>query len=169
MTPNTPIPAPISEEHDSCVSRSTLTHRLILPVDANHHGTLYAGSLMRMALEAAYATAFRSVGHTANLLLRRVLSLECYRPVPVGSMIEIRGTVLHLTRAYLVTGLISSPLSGQKSPWMDGLLGFVQVDAEGRPAEFPDDLAITPPEEQWQALHQRMLKLLRIRGRNGVD
>ncbi|HEV3415407.1 MAG TPA: acyl-CoA thioesterase [Pirellulales bacterium] len=151
------------------MSRSTLTHRLVLPADANHHGTLYAGSLMRIALEAAYATAFRSVGHTANLLLRRVLSLECYRPVPVGSMIEIRGTVLHLTRAYLVTGLISSPLSGQKSPWMDGLLGFVQVDAEGRPAEFPDDLAITPPEEQWQALHQRMLKLLRIRGRNGVD
>jgi acyl-CoA thioesterase YciA len=169
MTPNTPIPAPISGEHDACVSRSTLTHRLILPADANHHGTLYAGSLMRIALEAAYATAFRSVGHTANLLLRRVLSLECYRPVPVGSMIEIRGTVLHLTRAYLVTGLISSPLSGQKSPWMDGLLGFVQVDAEGRPAEFPDDLAITPPEEHWQALHQRMLKLLRIRGRNGVD
>ena len=36
----------------------TYTHRLILPVDANHHGTLYAGSLLRIALEAAYATAF---------------------------------------------------------------------------------------------------------------
>jgi acyl-CoA thioesterase YciA len=147
----------------------TLTHRLILPADANHHGTLYAGSLMRIALEAAYNTAYCQVGDTANLLLRRVLALECYRPVPVGSMVEIRGTVLHLTRAYLVAGLISSPLPGQRSPWMDGLFGFVQVDAEGRPAEFPDELAITPPDEDWQSLHQRMLKLLRIRGRNGID
>ena len=37
----------------------TLTHRLILPRDANHHGTLYAGVLLSLALEAAYATAFR--------------------------------------------------------------------------------------------------------------
>jgi acyl-CoA thioesterase YciA len=151
------------------MSATTLTHRLILPVDANHHGTLYAGSLMRIALEAAYSTASRCVGDTANLLLRRVLSLECYRPVPVGSHVEIRGTVLHLTRAYLVTGLISSPLPGQKSPWMDGLLGFVQVDDEGRPAEFPDDLTIQPPPEAWHSLQQRMQKLLRIRGRNGWD
>ena len=57
----------------------TLTHRLILPVDTNHHGTLYAGSLLRIALEAAYNTAFRFIGHEANLLLRRVLTVECYK------------------------------------------------------------------------------------------
>jgi acyl-CoA thioesterase YciA len=151
------------------VTHTTLTHRLILPVDANHHGTLYAGSLMRIALEAAYTTANCAVGETANLLLRRVLSIECYRPVPVGSMVEVRGTILHLTRAYLVAGLISSPLPGQKSPWMDGLFGFVQVDAEGRPAEFPDDLAMATPTKEWHSLQQRMQKLLRIRGRNGLD
>src|SRR5438270_6513628 len=98
MTPNSP--SPTTDDGRTGVTATTLTHRLILPADANHHGTLYAGSLMRIALEAAYTTAFRAVGDTANLLLRRVLSLECYRPVPVGSMIEIRGTVLHLTRAY---------------------------------------------------------------------
>ena len=30
-------------------------------------------------------------------------------------------------------------------------------------------VTMTPPGEQWQSLHQRMQKLLRIRGRNGVD
>ncbi len=169
MTPTNPNPTRVVDNGRSAASVVTLTHKLILPADTNHHDTLYAGSLMRIALEAAYNTAFRAVGNTANLLLRRVLALECYRPVPVGSMVEIRGTVLHLTRAYLVTGLISSPLAGQRSPWMDGLFGFVQVDADGRPAEFPDDLAIDPPEGDWQPLQQRMLKLLRIRGRNGMD
>ncbi len=31
----------LSGEH--ALSAVTVTHRLILPVDANHHGTLYAG------------------------------------------------------------------------------------------------------------------------------
>ncbi len=158
-----------SDECLPAVAQATLTHRLILPVDSNHHGTLYAGSLMRIALEAAYTTAFNAVGSTANLLLRRVLSLECYRPVPVGSMVEIKGAVLHLTRAYLVAGLIASPLAGQKSPWMDGLFGFVQVDSEGRPAEFPNDLALTGAAKGWRSLDLRMQKLLKIRGRNGLD
>ena len=147
----------------------TLTHRLVLPADANHHGSLYAGSLLRIALEAAYATAARCVGYEANIMLRRVLSLECYRPVPVGSLVEIQGTVLHLTRAYMVTGLIGSPLRGQKSPWMDGLMGFVQVDQAGRAAEFPVEVELSPPDASWDSLLERMQKLLKIRGRNGVD
>ena len=70
----------------------TQFHRLILPADANHHGTLYAGSLLRLALEAGYATAWKHVGTEANLVLRRVLNLECLRPVPVGTVIEIEGS-----------------------------------------------------------------------------
>jgi acyl-CoA hydrolase len=147
----------------------TLTHRLILPVDSNHHGTLYAGSLMRIALEAAYGTANCFIGQDANLLLRRVLSIECYKPVPQGSFVEIRGCVLHVTRAYLVAGLISSPLPKQTGPWMDGLFGFAQVDKNGRAIEFPGDLSIDAPTAEWRKLHERMKKLLRIRGRNGSE
>jgi acyl-CoA thioesterase YciA len=145
----------------------TYTHRLILPADANHHGTLYAGSLMRIALEAAYATAFRAIGDDANLLLRRVLNLECYRPVPVGSMIEIRGVPLHITRAYLIVGMIGTPLPGNTNPWMDGLMGFVQVDDQGRLAELPEDLSLAEPAKEWHPLRERMRRLLKVRVRNG--
>jgi len=143
----------------------TCTHRLVLPVDTNHHGTLYAGSLLRIALEAAYVTAHQAIGSGANLLLRRVLSLECHRPVPVGSMVEIRGVPLHLTRAYLVVGLVGMPLAEDDGPWMDGLMGFVQVDDAGQPAAFPTELP-TPPvadDSDWQELRERMEKLLRVR------
>ena len=85
----------------------TLSHRLILPADANHHGTLYAGSLLRLALEAGYATAWRFVGAGANLVLRRVLNLECLRPVPVGTVVEIQGHVLH--RSQVETGFFVTP------------------------------------------------------------
>ena len=52
-------------------------------------------------------------------------------------MIELQGTVLHLTRAYLVVGVIGSPLKGEDGPWMDALMGFVQVDDAGQPAPLP--------------------------------
>src|SRR5215813_586090 len=124
---------------------------------------------MRIALEAAYGTAFRFIGHDANLLLRRVLSIECYKPVPQGSFVEIRGTILHVTRAYLVTGLIGVLFPGKNGPWMEGMMGFVQVNENGRATEFPGDLTVKTPTAEWAKMHERMKKLLRIRGRNEAE
>src|SRR3954470_18446263 len=117
---------------------STASHKLVLPADANHHGTLYAGAMLRFALEAGYATAWKHVGPDANLVLRRVLNLECLRPVPVGTVIEIEGVVLHRTRAYLVTGLLGTPLKKGDGPWLEALLGFAQVDDAGKVDALPE-------------------------------
>lgn len=147
----------------------TLTHRLILPTDANHYGTLYAGSLLRITLEAAYATAWRHIGTQANLVLRRVLNLECLRPVPIGAVIEIQGAVLHRAHAYLVTGLVGMPLHPGEGPWMEALLGFAQVDEQGRVAELPTQAPAADrlEGENWQRLQERLGKLLRIKKEMG--
>ena len=79
----------------------TLTHRLVLPRDANHHGTLYAGVLLSLSLEAGYATAFRAAGLNANLVLKRVLDLRCYEPVSVGRVVQIRGREIQIGRAHV--------------------------------------------------------------------
>ncbi len=141
----------------------TTSHRLVLPADANHYGTLYAGSLLRYALEAAYATACRTVGPDGNLMLRRVLSLECRRSVPVGSLVEIRGAVLQVKQGYLVAGVVGMPLEGHTLPWMDGLLGFAQVDAAGLPAVFPRPIDATEGP-LWKPLLDRLEKLTPVRG-----
>ncbi len=107
----------------------TLTHRLILPRDANHHGTLYAGVLMSLALEAGYAAAYRAAGQTANLVLKRVLDLRCYEPVAVGHVVEIRGIEVRRARAMVVVAVYGTPLPHRTGPWMDGLMQFVQVDS----------------------------------------
>jgi acyl-CoA hydrolase len=140
-------------------------HRLILPADANHKNTLYAGSLLRLALEAGYATAWKNVGAQANLVLRRVLNLECLRPVPVGTVIEIEGAVIHRTQAYLVAGLIGTPLEGGQGPWLEALLGFAQVDEAGRPDALPEGAGDgeVPDADHWRRLNQRLQKLLRVR------
>jgi acyl-CoA thioesterase YciA len=143
----------------------TLTHRLVLPRDANHHGTLYAGTLLALALEAGYATAFRAAGLNANLVLKRVLDLRCYEPVPVGQVVQIRGRQIHRGSAQIVVALWGTPLPDRSAPWMDGVMQFVQVDESGRPEpleEEPDDqpIIVDPP---WSGLQERTRKLLRVR------
>ena len=143
----------------------TQYHRLIVPADSNHHGTLYAGSLLRLALEAGYAAAWKHVGIEANLVLRRVLNLECLRPVPVGTVIEIEGAILHRSQAYLVTGLIGKPLAPGQGPWLEGLLGFAQVDTAGKVNALPEGAgpAETPDSADWRRLSERLNKLLHLR------
>jgi acyl-CoA thioesterase YciA len=143
----------------------TLTHRLVLPRDANHHGTLYAGTLLAFALEAGYATAFHAAGLNANLVLKRVLDLRCYEPVLVGQVIQIQGRQVHRGSAQIVVGLWGTPRTGLTAPWMDGIMQFVQIDASGRPQPFdeePDHFPV-PLASPWSALHDRARKLLRVR------
>ena len=144
----------------------TLTHRLILPRDANHHGTLYAGTLMSLVLEAGYATAYRAAGRSANLVLKRVLDVRCYEPVSIGQVIEIRGQEVHRARAQVVVALFGSPLPSRRKPWVDSLMQFVQVDAAGRPeplADEPDDARFVDLAPEWQDLRDRARQLLAIR------
>jgi len=144
----------------------TLTHRLVLPRDANHHGTLYAGALLALALEAGYATAFRAAGLNANLVLKRVLDLRCYEPVPVGQVVQIRGRQIHRGSAQIVVALWGTPLPDRLAPWMDGVMQFVQVDECGRPEpleEEPDDQPMIIDEPPWSGLQERTRKLLRVR------
>jgi acyl-CoA thioesterase YciA len=143
----------------------TLTHRLVLPRDANHHGTLYAGVLLSLSLEAGYATAFRAAGLNANLVLKRVLDLRCYEPVSIGRVVQIRGREIHRARAQIVVGLWGTDDANPTSPWMDGLMQFVQVDASGRPEpldEEPDDEPIML-DSPWYQLRERARKLLHVR------
>lgn len=143
----------------------TLTHRLILPRDANHHGTLYAGMLLSLSLEAGYATAYRAVGDSANLVLKRVLDLRCYEPVTIGRVVEIRGVEVHRARAMVVVALVGTPLSGRSGPWMDGLMQFVQIDESGRPEPLEGEPLdeVAPLDPPWALLRERSRKLLAIR------
>jgi acyl-CoA hydrolase len=143
----------------------TLTHRLVLPRDANHHGTLYAGTLLSLALEAGYSSAYRAAGLDANLVLKRVLDLRCYVPVPIGRVIQIRGRQIHRGAAQIVVALWGTPLGGQSGPWMDGLMQFVHVSPDGSPEPLADD-PIDIPEalnHPWSRLHERTRKLLHVR------
>jgi hypothetical protein len=87
------------------------------------------------------------------------LNLECLRPVPVGTVIEFEGAVLHRTQAYLVAGLVGMPLEEGQGPWLEALVGFAQVDEAGRPDALPEGAGpgVAPDAVNWRRLDVRLL------------
>jgi acyl-CoA thioesterase YciA len=149
-------------------AEATSTHHLVLPRDANHHGTFYAGAILSLALEAGYAAAYRSAGAGGNLVLKRVLDLRCYYPVPVGQVVEVQGLCVWGTQTQLVIALFGLPILERTGPWCDSLMQFVQVDHFGRPEVLPEAsrLSIVREnvlEEPWRTLRDRATRLLALR------
>ena len=72
---------------------TTASHKLVLPSDANHHGTLYAGAMLRFVLEAGYATAWKHIGTDANLITAPAWPAH---PAFLARFLEALGTSIHL-------------------------------------------------------------------------
>ena len=89
--------------------------------------------------------------------------------MPVGSVSEIQGVVLHHARAYVVTGLVGTPIKPEEGPWLEALLGFAHVNDEGRPTGIPGTVSAdqaeleVPHVEPWPRLSARLRKMLRVR------
>ena len=83
----------------------------------------------------------------------------------VGRVVQIQGREIHRARAHIIVGLWGSPGRDAETPWMDGLMQFVQVDGNGRPEPLDDrpeyePIALDPP---WSRLRDRARALQRIR------
>ena len=52
-----------------------------------------------------------------------------------------------------------------QGPWLEALLGFAQVDEDGRPDALPEGAgpAEVPDGAAWKKLGERLEKLLRLR------
>jgi hypothetical protein len=61
--------------------------------------------------------------------------------------------------------LVGVPWDADTGPWVEALLGFAQVDADGKLAHFPRNLPELrqPPGAIWTRLESRLKKLLRLR------
>ena len=94
-----------------------------------------------------------------------MIDVECYYPAPIGTVVEIVGAAIHQTQAYLVIGLVGTPLAGRTGPWMDGMMGFVQIDENSKPVGIPSDAhAVEPPfGDEWTKLKERLQHRLAMR------
>ena len=107
---------------------------LILPVNANHHGTLFAGQGLQMLAKTAFLAA-RDLAQR-ECLMAGVTRVDFLAPVPVGHQLTLRAWVSRIGRSSMtvcVTGLADLPGTPPEEV-MKAIFEMVAVDADGRPS-----------------------------------
>lgn len=115
----------------------TETTQLVLPAQANHYGTLFAGEALSMMTSAAYAIASRRA--RGNVVLASVGEVQFIAPVPVGRLLTLRAAILHVGRSAIrveVTGLSEDPQSDLATEVARGQFNMVAVNDRGRPRKI---------------------------------
>jgi len=109
------------------------TRELVLPVRANHHGTLFAGQGLQLMAQAAFLAA-RGLAQR-EVVMASVTGVDFMAPVPVGSQLTLRAWVSRVGRSSMtvcVTGLADQPAIAPEEV-LKGVFEMVAVDAAGRP------------------------------------
>ncbi|CAM3987396.1 acyl-CoA thioesterase [Paracidovorax anthurii] len=110
------------------------SHALVLPAQANHRGTLFAGHGLQWMSQAAFLAARGRAGR--EVVMAGVTGVRFIAPVPVGRQLTLRARVSRVGRTSMtvcVTGLSTGP-GGACEEALSGVFEMVAVDAAGRPA-----------------------------------
>ncbi|KPU97380.1 thioesterase [Variovorax paradoxus] len=113
---------------------TTELRELVLPVHANHRGTLFAGQGLQLMSKTAFLAA-RGLAQR-EVVMAGVTGVDFLAPVPVGHQLLLRGWVSRIGRSSMtvcVTGLADVP-GVPAEEVLKGVFEMVAVDAAGRPA-----------------------------------
>ncbi|MDO5691653.1 MAG: hotdog domain-containing protein [Pseudomonadota bacterium] len=108
-------------------------HELVLPVMANHHGTLFAGQGLQLMAKAAFLSA-RGLARR-EVVMAGVTGIDFMAPVPVGCTLTLRAWISRVGRSSMtvcVNGLTEAP-GAPREEALKGVFEMVAVDARGRP------------------------------------
>ncbi len=113
----------------------TKMSRVVFPKQANQRGALFGGELMAWMDEVAGVTARRFAG--CDIVTAAVEKIQFYRPIPVGSFVDVTGEVVHVGHTSMrirVAATMEDPDGGEEETRMaDAVFIYVAVDEEGRP------------------------------------
>jgi len=112
---------------------TTEIRELVLPVHANHRGTLFAGQGLQLMTKAAFLAA-RGLAQR-EVVMAGVTSVAFLAPVPVGYQLLLRGWVSRIGRCSMtvcVTGIADVP-GVPAEEVLKGVFEMVAVNAAGRP------------------------------------
>jgi acyl-CoA hydrolase len=135
------------EKKSSSNSRTTKT-TLIMPQDANQHGTLFGGKLMAHIDSVAAISAMR---HARELVVTASTdSVDFLHPIKLGDSITVEGfvTSTHLTSMEVFVKVVSEGLlSSEKIVCATAFLTFVALGNNGKPIEVPEIYPETETEK----------------------
>jgi len=137
-------PCPMSQ------SRSIMTE-LVFPTDANHHGTMFGGTLMKYIDKISAISATR---HSRKPVVTASSdSLDFLSPITIGEAVELEAFVTWTHRSSMEVYVVvraENLFTGERRVTCTAFSTFVAVDENGRPIPVPP---VLPENEAEQKLH----------------
>jgi len=122
---------------------------MVLPNDANVHGSVLGGRVMHL-MDVCAAVAANRHSHS-GVVTAAVDGMEFLGPVPVGHLLVLKASVNFAARTSMEVGVkvwAEDPRTGERRHTSSAFLTFVAVDREGRPVEVPPVLPETEEEKR---------------------
>ncbi len=122
---------------------------MMLPGDANPHGQVHGGAIMKLVDTAAAAVAHRHA--RSHVATARVDSMSFLAPVEVGDLVTFKASVNAVWHTSMEIGVrveSENLLSGKVTHTSSAYLVLVAVDNDLRPRPVPPLLTQTPDEQR---------------------
>jgi acyl-CoA hydrolase len=147
-------------------SRITLA-QLMGPPDANIHGNVHGGNIMKLMDEAGASAAIRHAARqVVTVAVDQVLFLE---PIHLGDLVTLQADLTYVGRSSMevrIVVLAENLLTGAHTRTNTAYFVYVALDEHGRPVAVPPLLLETDEERQeWDAAEERQAYRLSQRQR----
>jgi acyl-CoA hydrolase len=129
---------------------------LVLPNDANVHGSVLGGRVMHLMDICAAMAALRHAH--CGVVTASVDEIEFLHPVPVGRLLILRASVNYAARTSMEVGVkvwSEDTATGERKHTSSAFLTFVAVDKAGRPVPVPPVLPESDEEKRRLAAAER--------------
>jgi acyl-CoA hydrolase len=130
---------------------------LMGPADANLHGNVHGGNIMKLMDEAGASAAMR---HSRNAVVTVAVDQVLFRePIHLGDLVSLTAELTYVGRTSMETRLevtAQNLLTERSTHTNTAYFVYVAIDEHGKPAPVPP-LEITTPDEQrqWEAAKAR--------------
>jgi len=129
-------------------SQATIS-QVMLPTDANAHGNVHGGMIMKLADDAGAIVATR---HSRSIVVTvAVDSITFLSPIYVGNLVTFTAALSYVGRTSMEVEVLveaEDPLTGEKTHTNTAYLVYVALDRDGQPKEVPPLIPETDEERE---------------------
>ncbi|HLI09512.1 MAG TPA: acyl-CoA thioesterase [Ktedonobacteraceae bacterium] len=152
----TPPAGDVTQGRSIAYSRS-VTRRLMELIDANAHGHVHGGVIMRMVDEAAAIVAIKH-SHNPRVVTARVARFDFLAPAYIGNVVSVDCEMRYVGRTSMEVGvevMAEDLVSGEVRHIASSYVIYVALDEDGKPTPVPP---LVPANDEEKAIIERAYK-----------
>lgn len=149
----TPSKVDVTQGRSIAYSRST-TRRLMELIDANAHGNVHGGVIMRIVDESAAIVAIKH-SHNPMVVTARVERFDFLAPAYIGNVVTVNCEMNYVGRSSMEVGVevtAEDLVTGEVRHIASSYVIYVALDEKRQPTRVPP---LVPADEQEKAIIER--------------